>query len=93
MKYQKELSALQDYIANFNPERFTSSAEVVQSLTRTPEQIVRANKLRESLKRKRQRSDTFQLLIDQEFESTDPEMVITQDDVDALLEGWSQSHH
>lgn len=92
MRYQKELAALREYITNFDPERFTSSTETVLSMARTAEQIDRAKRIREALKRKRQRLDAFNMLLNQGGKSPEDEIMITQDDVDALLEGWSPHH-
>lgn len=90
-KYQKELAALQEYIAKFDPEEFTSPLEVALTLPRTPEQIAEVQRLKSRLKRRRQLADSFNLLIDnQELNGT--EMIITQDEVDVLLAGWSLSH-
>lgn len=90
MKFQKELTALHEYIANFDPEEFTSSAEAVHSMAMTPERLENARRMKARLQRKRQLADTLTLLLDEEFEQT--ETIITQDEVDALLEGWAQSH-
>lgn len=89
MKFHKELIALQEYIANFDPEEFTTSAEVV-TLEPTPEQMDNARRLKTRLQRKRQLAETLHLLIDQEFKQV--ETIITQEEVDALLEGWALSH-
>ena len=90
MRYQKELAALQEYIAQFDPEEFTSSPEGLHTLVRTHEQMDKVSKLKARLHRKRQLADSFHLLLDEEFKGTDT--IITQDEVDALLEGWALSH-
>ncbi len=89
MKYQKELSALQEYIANFDPAEFTSAEDAVQLLTRTPEQTEHVRRLQARMQRKRQCADTLHLLVEQEISAA--ETIISQAEVDALLEGWSPS--
>jgi hypothetical protein len=87
MKYQKELDALQEYIAHFDPQEFTSSAEAVPLLVRTPEQMDHVRKLKARMQRKRQCADTFHLLVEKEV--CNSQVIISQEEVDALLEGWS----
>lgn len=90
MKYQKELTALQEYIANFDPEEFSSSAEAVHSLVSSAEQRDNARRLKARLQRKRQLAETLTQLLDQDFQQS--ETIITQDEVDALLAGWALAH-
>jgi len=85
MKYQKEFTAIQEYIANFDPEEFTSPAEYGRRLAPTPEQLADVQKLKAKLKRNRQIAESFDSL----FNTETYEEIITQDEVDALLAGWS----
>jgi len=85
MKYQKEFTAIQEYIANFDPEEFTSPTEYCRVLAPTPEQLADAQRLKAKLKRNRQLAESFDSL----FTNEACEEIITQDEVDALLEGWS----
>lgn len=89
MRYQKELNALQEYIDNFDPEEFTSAPDAVHPAARTAEHMDQVRKLKARLHRKRQCADTFTLLV--EKECTETETIISQAEVDALLEGWSPS--
>ena len=88
MKYQKELRALQEYIAKFDPAEFSSSVEMVRSFVRTQEYIENAKKLKAKLIRKRQLAATTEMLMTRELNGT--EIIITQDEVDALLEKWEE---
>lgn len=86
MRYRKELVAIQEYIANFDPEEFTSSADYGRSVPPTPEQLAHAQKLKAKMKRNRQIAASFDSLFNKDLGS---EEIITQDEVDALLEGWA----
>lgn len=85
MKYKNELAALQVYIDNFDPEEFTTSGQFDISGP-TPEKLADIQKLKAKLKRNRQIAESFQSLFANG--KGHPEMIITQEDVDALLEGW-----
>lgn len=87
MKYQKELIALREYIANFNPDEFTSSADFSVSPRPTPEQLADLHRLKAKLKRKRQLAESVSSFLD--TEANYAEVIITQDEIDALLEGWT----
>lgn len=90
MKYTKEKAALQAYIDNFDPEEFTSTEQYSTVVVASPEQIARAQRLKIKLKRKRQVAESLQLLLAKEMAPS--EMIITQNEVDALLEGWGANN-
>lgn len=90
MKYQKALSALNQYIANFDPKEFSSPPDFVPLQLLSPEKRKEIQKIKTRLKRKRFLSRSLHVL----FESNIPnntEVIITQEEVDVLLEGWSGS--
>lgn len=85
MRYKKELASLQEYIANFDPQEFTSSAEFVRSWLPSSERLAEIQKLKARFKRNRQLAETFHSLLN----VSRYEEIISQDQVDALLEGWT----
>ncbi|MDD5758400.1 MAG: hypothetical protein PHI06_04890 [Desulfobulbaceae bacterium] len=86
MRYTKEKAALQAYIDRFNPEEFSSTGQSLAAVSPTPEQLIRVQKLKIKLKRRRQVFESLQSLLAKEMDQ--PEVMITQDEVDALLEEW-----
>jgi hypothetical protein len=91
MKYKKELAAIQVYIDNFDPDEFTSSVKYDISLPPTPEKLADAHKLKAKFKRNRQIAESFQSMFANGVNSQ--EMIITQEEVDALLEGWTAENN
>lgn len=91
MKYKKELAAIQAYIDNFDPEEFTSSAPYAVSLPPSPEKLAYVLKLKAKLKRNRQLAESIQSMYARG--ANRQEMIITQEEVDALLEGWIAKNH
>jgi len=91
MKYKKELAALLVYIDNFDPDEFTSSEQYNIALPPTPEKLVEVQRLKAKLKRNRQIAESFQMLY--AHGTNRPEMIITQEEVDALLEGWTAENN
>ncbi len=91
MKYQKELAAIQEYIASFDPEEFTSSVDYDHILAPTPKQLADVQKLKAKLKRNRQIAESFDSLLNNDLIGC--EEIITQDEVDALLDGWVASNN
>ena len=87
MTYKKELADLLLFIDNFDPEEFTSSVSSAVALPPTPEKLAEVHRLKARLKRNRQVAESFQLLFAKGEEG--PEMILTQEDVDAVLEGWT----
>lgn len=87
-KYQKALSALHHYIANFDPEEFSSPPDFEPTKVLSPEQKGEIQKIKARLKKKRLISDSIHALFYPELAEKD-EVIITQEEVDALLEGWS----
>ncbi len=87
MRYKKELAALQEYISNFNPEEFTSSAEYHPPSVPTQVQLISIQKLKSRLRRKRQILESFQCLLERDLNKTGE--ILSQKEVDALLEGWT----
>ncbi|MBA3016002.1 MAG: hypothetical protein KKD63_12780 [Proteobacteria bacterium] len=90
MKYQKALSALHEYISNFDPEEFSSPPDFTPSQVLSVEQRAEIQKLKARLKRKRLLLESIHALHDRDVQSQ-TEIIITQEEVDALLEGWSDS--
>ena len=91
MKYKKELAAIHIYIDNFDPDEFTSSANYDVSLPPTPEKFAEVQKLKAKLKRNRQIAESFHSLFTSGTNCQ--EMIITQNEVDALLEGWTAKNN
>lgn len=91
MKYTKELAAIQVYIDNFDPGEFTSSTQYDVLLPPTPEKLADVQKLKAKLKRNRQLAESFQSLFANGMNRQ--EMIITQEEVDALLEGWTAENN
>ena len=87
MHYKKELAAIREYIANFDPGEFTSSAGGQCSSIPTPEQLAGIQKLKSRLRRKRQIAESLQCLLGKDLNCSAE--IISQEEVDALLEGWS----
>lgn len=87
MKYKKELTAIQVYIDNFDPDEFTSSVRYDVLLPPTPEKLADARKIKAKLKRNRQLAESFQLLFADGVNRS--KMIITQAEVDDLLEKWT----
>lgn len=86
MTYSKELASLRAYIDNFDPEEFSSSPQQHVTLPPTAEALAYARRLKAKLRRNRQNAEA---LLAFELETPSPEQIITQEEVDALLEGWT----
>lgn len=86
MRYTKEKAALQAYIDSFDPDEFSSGRDLA-ALSPTPEQLARIQKLKTKLKRRRQVVASWQSLFDKQ--NGQSETIITQDEVDALVEEWA----
>lgn len=90
MKYQKALSALHQYIANFDPEEFSSPPDFVPLQLLSSEKREEIQKIKTRLKRKRFLSRSLHVLFERNIPKN-TEVIITQEEVDVLLEGWSRS--
>ena len=86
MKYTKERAALLAYVETFDPREFTTSRRLDLFLPPSAEKLADIQKLKAKLKRNRQIAESFQSLFADG--KGHPEMIITQEQVDALLEGW-----
>jgi len=90
MKFQKTLSALHEYIANFDPDEFSSPPDFIPAKLPSPEQRAEIQTLKERLKRKRFLAESLQAMM-QKTILDQAEEIITQEEVDALLETWNKS--
>jgi len=82
--YSKELASLRAYIDNFDPEEFSTSQQQNVALVPTAESLAYAHRLKAKLQRRRQNTEALLAL-----ETPYPEQMITQEEVDALLEEWT----
>ena len=87
MHYKKELAAMREYIANFDPEEFSSTAGDQFLSIPTPEQLAGIQKFKSRLRRKRQIAESLQCLLGKDLNCSAE--IISQEEVDALLEGWT----
>jgi hypothetical protein len=87
MKYQKALSALHEYIANFDPDEFSSPPDFTPGKRLSPEQKAEIQTLKTRLQRKRLLTESLHALLDRTV-LDQTEEIITQEEIDALLEGW-----
>jgi len=85
MKYEKELDQIQEFIDNFDTAEFSSSDDSTYNPDNQEERRARALKIKARLGRKRQMEESFRASL-QEHIQEDQEVMITQDEIDALLE-------
>jgi|GEM_PF-2021278 len=87
MTYSKELASLRAYINTFDPEEFSTSQQPNAPLLPTAESLAYAQRLKAKWRRNRQNAESLLSLL--ALETPCSEQMITQDEVDALLEGWT----
>lgn len=90
MKYQKALAALHEYIANFDPDEFSSPSDFRPAQLLSVEQLAKIQTIKARLKKKRLLMESIHALLHPRI-SEETEVIISQEEVDALLEGWSGS--
>lgn len=84
MKHKLELEKIQEFIRNFNPEDFSSTADWQDHLPDETKRHSQVSKFKARIQRKKQMEESFLRGLDKEnFEDSD--VTITQEQIDELL--------